>query len=242
MENRNNPRYDFSNRTVLVTGGTGALGRAITSAFIRCNAEVISSYVLEKEIEQLKTETRSAVQLIKADVTKEEEVKRLVSNIISKYGHIHILANVVGGYFGGKSVSKLDEQEWDLMITMNLKSAFLISKHVIPQMILSKYGRAVHVSSRTGLRSTGYDSAYAASKSGLIRLVESLAEETKESNINVNCIMPSILDTEANRKAMPTADFSKWVKPEDLANVVLFLCSEDARVITGAAIPTYGVA
>ena len=242
VENRNNPRYDFSNRTVLVTGGTGALGRAITSAFIRCNAEVISSYVLEKEIEQLKTETRSAVQLIKADVTKEEEVKRLVSNIISKYGHIHILANVVGGYFGGKSVSKLDEQEWDLMITMNLKSAFLISKHVIPQMILSKYGRAVHVSSRTGLRSTGYDSAYGASKSGLIRLVESLAEETKESNINVNCIMPSILDTEANRKAMPTADFSKWVKPEDLANVVLFLCSEDARVITGAAIPTYGVA
>ena len=242
MENRNNPRYDFSNRTVLVTGGTGALGRAITSAFIRCNAEVISSYVVEKEIEQLKTETRSAVQLIKADVTKEEEVKRLVSNIISKYGHIHILANVVGGYFGGKSVSELDEKEWDLMITMNLKTAFLISKHVIPQMILSKYGRAVHVSSRTGLRSTGYDSAYAASKSGLIRLVESLAEETKESNINVNCIMPSMLDTEANRKAMPTADFSKWVKPEDLANVVLFLCSEDARVITGAAIPTYGVA
>jgi len=242
VENRNNPRYDFSNRTVLVTGGTGALGRAITSAFIRCNAEVISSYVVGKEIEQLKTETRSAVQLIKADVTKEEEVKRLVSNIISKYGHIHILANVVGGYFGGKSVSELDEKEWDLMITMNLKSAFLISKHVIPQMILSKYGRAVHVSSRTGLRSTGYDSAYAASKSGLIRLVESLAEETKESNINVNCIMPSILDTEANRKAMPTADFSKWVKPEDLANVVLFLCSEDARVITGAAIPTYGVA
>ena len=242
MENRNNPIYDFSNRTVLVTGGTRALGRAITSAFIRCNAEVISSYVVGKEIEQLKTETRSAVQLIKADVTKEEEVKRLVSNIISKYGHIHILANVVGGYFGGKSVSELDEKEWDLMITMNLKSAFLISKHVIPQMILSKYGRAVHVSSRTGLRSTGNDSAYAASKSGLIRLVESLAEETKESNINVNCIMPSMLDTEANRKAMPTADFSKWVKPEDLANVVLFLCSEDARVITGAAIPTYGVA
>ena len=242
MENRNNPRYDFSNRTVLVTGGTGALGRAITSAFIECNARVISSYVVEREIEQLKAETKSVVKLIKADITKEEEVKRLVSNIINKFGHIHILVNVVGGYFGGKSVSELDEKEWDLMMTMNLKSAFLISKHVIPQMIFSKYGKAVHVSSRTGLRSAGYDSAYAASKSGLIKLVESLSEETKESNINVNCIMPSIIDTEANRKAMPTADFSKWVKPEDLANVVLFLCSEDAKVITGAAIPTYGVA
>jgi NAD(P)-dependent dehydrogenase (short-subunit alcohol dehydrogenase family) len=240
MENRNNPRYDFSNRTVLVTGGTGSLGRAITSAFIECNAKVISSYVVEGELEQLKAETKSVV-LIKADVTKEEEVRRLVSNITSKYGHIHILVNVVGGYFGGKSVIELDEKEWDLMMTMNLKSAFLISKQVIPQMISSKYGKAVHVSSRTGLQSAGYDSAYAASKSGLIRLVESLSEETKESNINVNCIMPSILDTEANRKAMPTADFSKWIKPEDLANVVLFLCSEDAKVITGAAIPTYGV-
>ncbi len=242
MENRNNPKYDFSNRTVLITGGTGALGRAITSAFIACKAKVVSSYVVEREIEQLKTETKSVVQLIKADVTKEEDVKRLVSNIINKYGHIHILVNVVGGYFGGKSVYELDEKEWDLMMTMNLKSAFLISKHVIPQMISSKYGKAVHVSSRTGLQSAGYDSAYAASKSGLIRLVESLSGETKESNINVNCIMPSIIDTEANRKAMPTADFSKWVKPEDLANVVLFLCSEDAKVITGAAIPTYGVA
>jgi short-subunit dehydrogenase len=105
------------------------------------------------------------------------------------------------------------------MMTMNLKSAFLISKHVVSQMISSKYGKIIHVSSRTGLRSEGYDSAYAASKSGLIRLVESLSEETKLSNINVNCIMPSIIDTEGNRKAMPNADFNKWLKPEDLAKV-----------------------
>jgi NAD(P)-dependent dehydrogenase (short-subunit alcohol dehydrogenase family) len=149
---------------------------------------------------------------------------------------------VVGGYVGGKRVSELDEKEWDLMMTMNLKSAFLISKHVVSQMISSKYGKIIHVSSRTGLRSEGYDSAYAASKSGLIRLVESLSEETKISNINVNCIMPSIIDTEGNRKAMPNADFNKWLKPEDLAKVVLFLSSEEAKTITGAAIPTYGVA
>ena len=98
------------------------------------------------------------------------------------------------------------------------------------------------MSSRNGLKSEGHDSAYAASKAGLIRLVEALAEETKESNINVNCIMPSTIDTAATRKAMPNADFSKWVKPEDLANVVLFLSSEEGKVITGAAIPTFGVA
>jgi NAD(P)-dependent dehydrogenase (short-subunit alcohol dehydrogenase family) len=235
-------KYDFTNKIVLVTGGTGALGRAVSGAFIACDAKVISSYVIDREIEELKKESRSALELIKADVTKEEEVEKLVLSVISKYGRIHVLVNVVGGYLGGKSVSELDEKEWDLMMTMNLKSAFLISKHVIPQMVSSKYGKIMHVSSRTGLKSSGYDSAYAASKSGLIRLVESLSEEVKESNINVNCIMPSTIDTEANRRTMPTADPSKWVKPQDLANVVLFLCSDEANVITGAAIPTYGIA
>ena len=199
--------------------------------------------IIISEVDQVKPEIKSAiVQLIKADITKEREIHELVSNIIGKYGRIHILVNVVGGFLGGKSIYQLEEKEWDLMMTVNLKSAFLISKYVVPQMISSKYGKIIHVSSRTGLRSEGYDSAYAASKSGLIRLIESLSEETKGSNINVNCIMPSMIDTEANRKAMPTADFNKWVKPGDLANVVLFLSSEEAKAITGAAIPTYGLA
>jgi NAD(P)-dependent dehydrogenase (short-subunit alcohol dehydrogenase family) len=235
-------KYDFSNRVVLVTGGTGALGRAITKAFVASSAKVISSYVVDREVDQLEAQIKSAVHLIRADIGKEEEVKNLVSSILDKYGQIHILVNVVGGYIGGKSVVELDEKEWDLMMNMNLKSAFLISKNVIPQMISSKNGKIVHVCSRTGLKSTGYDSAYAASKSGLIRLVESLSEEVKELNINVNCIMPSTIDTEANRIAMPNADHSKWVKPLDLANIVLFLCSEEGKAITGAAVPTYGLA
>ncbi len=243
MANQNSDRrHDFSNKLVLVTGGTGALGRSITQAFVESNATVISTYVNDRETSQGDSENKSAVQLIKADVTNDEEVGKLVSNIIDKSGHIHILVNVVGGYIGGKSLPDLDEKEWDKMMTLNLKTAFLISKHVTPHMISSKYGKIVHVSSRNGLKSEGNDSAYAASKAGLIRLVEALAEETKESNINVNCIMPSTIDTAATRKAMPNADFSKWVKPEDLANVVLFLSSEEGKVITGAAIPTYGVA
>jgi NAD(P)-dependent dehydrogenase (short-subunit alcohol dehydrogenase family) len=243
MANQNSDiRHDFSNKVVLVTGGTGALGRSITQAFVESNATVISTYVNDRETSQGGSENKSAVQLIKADVTKDEDVGRLVSDITGKYGHIHILVNVVGGYIGGKSLPDLDEKEWDKMMTLNLKTAFLISKHVAPQMVSSKYGKIVHVSSRNGLKSEGHDSAYAASKAGLIRLVEALAEETKESNINVNCIMPSTIDTAATRKSMPNADFSKWVKPEDLANVVLFLSSEEGKVITGAAIPTYGVA
>jgi NAD(P)-dependent dehydrogenase (short-subunit alcohol dehydrogenase family) len=104
-----------------------------------------------------------------------------------------------------------------------------------------KGGKVVHISSRTGLKSDGYDSAYAASKAGLIRFVESTSQEFKENNINVNCILPTIIDTEANRRAMPNADFKKWLLKEDLANVILFLCSPYSKVINGAAIPTYGL-
>jgi len=235
-------KHDFSNRVVLVTGGTGALGSAVTKAFIASNAKVISSYVNNMKIDGLEEEMKSRVELIRADLSKEDQVKILVSNILRKYNEIHILVNVVGGYLGGKGVAELDEKEWDWMMTMNLKSAFLISKHVIPQMISSKAGKIVHVSSRSGLKSAGYDSAYAASKAGLLRFVESLSEEVKEFNINVNCILPSIIDTEANRRTMPKANFSKWVQPQDLANIVLFLCSEESKAITGSAIPTYGCA
>jgi NAD(P)-dependent dehydrogenase (short-subunit alcohol dehydrogenase family) len=239
MAIQNSNRHDFSNKIVLVTGGTGALGRSITKAFLESNATVISSYLNDRETG--KTNNKSSIQLVKANVTNEEEIKKLVLGVLDKYGRIDILVNVVGAYLGGKTVVELEEKEWDLMMNVNLKSAFLISKHVTRHMISSRYGKIIHVSSRIGLHSEGYDSAYAASKSGLIRLVESLSKETKESNINVNCIMPSIIDTEANRKAMPNADFNKWVKPEELSNVVLFLSSEEAKTITGAAIPTFGV-
>ena len=239
MAIQNSNRHDFSNKIVLVTGGTGALGRSITKAFLESNATVISSYLNDRETG--KTNNKSSIQLVKANVTNEEEIKKLVLGVLDKYGRIDILVNVVGAYLGGKTVVELEEKEWDLMMNVNLKSAFLISKHVTRHMISSRYGKIIHVSSRIGLHSEGYDSAYAASKSGLIRLVESLSKETKESNINVNCIMPSIIDTEANRKEMPNADFNKWVKPEELSNVVLFLSSEEAKTITGAAIPTFGV-
>ena len=193
-------------------------------------------------LRQIKDRIQINAQFIKADVTREEQVVRLISAIVERFGHIDILVNSVGGYLGGKSVTDLEEHEWDLMMNLNLKSAFLISKHVIPVMKSSgPGGKIVHISSKTGLKSEGHDSAYAASKSGLIRLVESISQETKELGINVNCILPSVIDTEANRRAMPKADFSKWVKTDDLTNVVFFLCSQEAKVITGAAIPTYGL-
>ena len=234
--------YDFSNKVVLITGGTGALGKTLTQRFISSGATTIATYLKDENIETNKGQNAINAQFIKADVTREEQVVRLISAIVERFGHIDILVNSVGGYLGGKSVTDLEEHEWDLMMNLNLKSAFLVSKHVIPVMKSSgRGGKIIHISSKTGLKSEGHDSAYAASKSGLIRLVESISQETKELGINVNCILPSVIDTEANRRAMPKADFSRWVKTDDLTNVVFFLCSQEAKVITGAAIPTYGL-
>ncbi|MGI0082699.1 MAG: SDR family NAD(P)-dependent oxidoreductase [Nitrosopumilaceae archaeon] len=231
-------KYDFSNKVVLVTGGKGALGSTVVNAFLAANATVIASDYQDNDKKKLDT---GKLTMIKADLTNEGDVRKLVSDVIKKFGRIDILANVVGGYLAGKSVSELDLTEWDTMMNMNLKSAFLISKHVMPSMMTAKYGKIVHIAARPGLKAGGKDSAYSASKSGVIRLTESISEEIKGSNINVNCVMPSILDTEVNRKAMPSADFNKWVKTEDLANVILFLCSDESKAIHGAAIPVYGL-
>jgi NAD(P)-dependent dehydrogenase (short-subunit alcohol dehydrogenase family) len=233
--------YDFSKKVVLITGGTGALGRMLVKKFIESGAITISSFHSEKEAEKLKIENPK-VELIKMDLLREEQLLKTISQLVRQFGTINILVNVVGGYLGGKNINLLNETEWDAMLNLNLKSAFLISKHVIPVMKSANGGNIVHISSRTGQKSEGGgDSAYAASKAGLIRFVESAAQEFKEAKININCVLPTTIDTDANRKAMPNADFSKWLSKEDLANVILFLCSSGARVINGSAIPTYGL-
>ena len=214
--------------------------------FIATGATIIVTYNTDKKVADLRQEIKETdeLELLKTDITKEDQVAKLISDIVERYGHLDILVNVVGGYLGGKSVAELSESKWDIMMNMNLKSAFLISKHAIPVMKSRKYvsgGKIITYIVQNRFKIGGYDSAYAASKSGLIRLVESISQETKEHNINVNCVLPSIIDTESNRKAMPEADFSRWVKAEDLTNVILFLCSDESKVITGAAIPAYGL-
>ncbi len=232
--------FNFSNKVVLITGGTGALGRTLVKKFIESRAITISSFLNEKEAQKLKT-TNPKVEMIKLDIGNEEQILKMIPILVERFGTINILVNVVGGYLGGKSITELSGTDWDTMMNLNLKSAFLISKHIIPIMKSGNGGNVVHISSRTGLSSEGFDSAYAASKAALIRFVESAAQEFKEHHININCILPTTIDTDANRKAMPKADFTKWLLPEDLSNVVLFLCSSSSGVINGSAIPTYGL-
>ena len=237
--------YDFSGKAVLVTGGTGVLGREVCHAFLRAGALLATTYVADSGIPALESKVgdlKKNILFIKKDLGNEKDVQALVSEVVTKYGRIDVLANVVGGYMAGKPVIEIDEKDWDTMLNLNLKTAFLLSKHVVAQMVRQSGGKVIHTSARPGLRGAGNDAAYVASKSGVIRLVESIAEEVKSRGINVNCVLPSIIDTEPNRRGMPNADFSKWVKPSEIARVILFLASEDSRPINGAAIPVFGLA
>ena len=246
-------KNNFSTKTILITGGTGALGRILLKSFLSQNSKtIIVTYRSEKEMQDLKSDLSkskefqtedivSNIDFMKVDISNDNDIKKLLSNISERYGQIHILINLVGGYIGGKSIVELTDLEWDKMIEINLKTAFLISKNIIPMMVTNRYGKIVHISSRTGIKAQGKDAAYASSKAALIRFIESVSEDVKDFNININCVLPTIIDTEANRKAMPDADFSKWINPEDLSNVILFLCSDDSKIINGSAIPTFGL-
>lgn len=235
---------NFQDKVVLVTGGTGGLGRAVTMAFLEAGAKVIVTYMNPEEYAPVAaaTERAGAAPLAGAnvDVTDEEAVRKFIAGIIATYGRLDILVNTVGGYAGGVNLWEVNPREYDRMLQLNLKSGFVLARAVTPQMIKQNGGWIVNVASKAAFDHAAGGSLYAASKAAALALMDSLAAEVKPYNINVNSILPSIIDTAANRKAMPNADFSKWPKPEEIARVILFLCSEEARVIHGAAIPVYG--
>jgi len=233
----------LAGKVALISGGTGALGRAVTAAFAEAGATVAVTYIVDSEVPECKSclgPRAGAVTFLKADVTREGEVQQLVQTLVQRLGRIDILLNLVGGYVGDLPVTDLSEVTWDQMLTMNLKSAFLCCKHVVPIMKRGGGGRIVNISSRAAIKVFPGISAYAAAKAGLLAFTETLASEVLQDGITVNAILPSVIDTPANRKAMPQADPSPWVKPEEIARVLIFLSSQPAKEISGAAIPVYG--
>ena len=148
--------------------------------------------------------------------------------------------HTVGAWRGGKPVHETDLADWDFLFNVNLRTTLLCCRAVIPQMLKQGRGKIITVASRDGLAGSAGYAAYSASKSAVLRLTESLADELKASNINVNCIMPGTIDTPQNRAANPSADFSKWVEPSAIADVILFLASDASRAINGAAVPVFG--
>jgi NAD(P)-dependent dehydrogenase (short-subunit alcohol dehydrogenase family) len=233
----------FSGQVALVAGGTGGLGRAVSLAFLQEGATVAVTYRKQEEFDALKQAAGANGSRLAghvANVTAGGSAGDLVAKILAQHGKLDVLVNTVGGYAGGVQLWDQETGVLDQMLDLNLRSGYALSRAVVPAMLKRKRGAIVNIAAKAALDHPAGAAAYAASKAAALALLDSLAAELKGTGVRVNSVLPSIIDTQANRKAMPKADFATWPKPEDIARVILFLCSDDAKVIHGAAIPVYG--
>lgn len=233
----------FRGRVALVAGGTGGLGRAVSLAFLDEGADVVVTYRTDDELERLRKDSGgdlSRLHAERADVTDEPAVRALVGGVLASLGRLDFLVNAVGGFAGGPKLWESDDRVLDRMLDLNLRSGHALTRAAVPAMLRQGHGSIVNVASRAALEPAAGQAAYAASKAAAVAMMSSLAGDLAGTAVRVNSILPSIIDTAANRKAMPEADFARWPRPEDIARVILFLCSDEARVVHGAAIPVYG--
>lgn len=230
----------FADSSVLVAGGTGGLGRAVTLSFLEAGANVAVTYVVPGEYDALRAAAGAASARLEgraADVTDTAAAVALVADIRARRGRLDVLVNTVGGFAGGKPLWEADAAALDRMLALNLRSGWALARAAAPVMLAAGRGAIVNVAAQAALVPPAGLAAYAASKAGAIALIASLAADLKGTGVRANSILPSIIDTPANRRSMPDADFSKWPKPEEIARVVLFLCGDDAKLVNGAAIP-----
>jgi NAD(P)-dependent dehydrogenase (short-subunit alcohol dehydrogenase family) len=231
---------NLSGKVALVAGGTGGLGRAVSLAFLEQDAKVVVTYRRQEEFDTLKKAANGAsVEGHSVDVTDEAAVRQLFEKVLMQHKRLDAVVNAVGGYASGK-LWELDTKVFDQMLAQNLRSGYALARAAARAMLKQGSGVIVNVASKAAIDHAAGAAAYAASKAAAVALMDSLAADLKGTGIRVNSILPSIIDTEANRKAMSQADFAKWPKPEDIARVILFLCSDAAKVIHGAAVPVYG--
>jgi len=234
---------DLTNRVVVIAGASGNLGQAIARAFYAAGANLVLLDRASDRLPGLFPELAGSPDHLlfgSVDAADAESVERAVHSVLERFGRIDVLVNAVGGYRAGQPVHETPLDTWDFMLNLNARTALILSQAVVPTMLAQGSGKIVHVAARAALAGAAKAAAYSASKSAVVRLVESLAAELRQANINVNCVLPGTIDTSQNREAMPKADHSRWVPPEAIADVILFLASDAAWAVNGAAVPVYG--
>jgi NAD(P)-dependent dehydrogenase (short-subunit alcohol dehydrogenase family) len=234
-------------KVVLVTGATGGLGLAVARRIAAAGARTAVTARDRASLETLAGDlarelgaSEDRILVHSADICEALQVKGLLDGIAARWGGVDALVNLAGGWMGGKPLAEVTEKEWDAALGLNLRSAFLINRAVLPFMLKKGWGRIINISSKAAESPGPRQAAYNAAKAGVIALTTSIAAEYRRNGIAANAILPSIIDTPQNRAQSPDADFSRWVKPEEIASLVLFLLGDEAGSINGAAIPVYG--
>ncbi len=231
----------FAKRMVLVTGAAGNLGRAVADTFFERGTNLV---LIGRRLEDLTKAYGSANArrlLAPANLLDQVEVDAAVKSAIERVGRIDALCNIAGGFRMGTPVHETPDELWQSMLDLNARSVITMARAVVPPMLAAASGKIVNVAAMAALAGKAGIGAYGAAKSATIRLTETMAAEMREKGININCVMPSIIDTPQNGAAMPDADRGRWVTPAAVAEVILFLASDAARAIHGAAVPVVGL-
>lgn len=223
----------LAGKVVLVAGATGELGAAVTTAFTAAGARVVAL---------ARTLYRGAAEVhaIAADLGDETAAEQAVAEVVSRHGRLDVLVSLVGGFTMGDPVASLSTETWRRMMALNLDTNFFLCRAAVRPMLAQRAGRIITVGSRSAFQPLPGATAYAASKAALVAFTQNLAAEVRDAGITANVLLPSIIDTPINRRAMPDAEFDRWPTPAELAAVILFLAGPDAAIINGAALPAYG--
>jgi NAD(P)-dependent dehydrogenase (short-subunit alcohol dehydrogenase family) len=231
---------DLNGKVVVVTGASGTLGRAAARVFANANASLVLTGRNKEQLEETARQLDADKVIISCDLSDIKQIDALLNEAIKHYGRLDVLLNIAGGFSMGPKVHELSQADFESMFNMNFIGTFNTCRRIIPHMIKQGCGNVVNVSARAGIQGKAKMAPYCISKSAVITLTESLADEHKLSDININCVLPGTIDTDTNREDMPTADHSTWVPPVDIANTMLFLSSPLSRSVSGAVIPVYG--
>jgi NAD(P)-dependent dehydrogenase (short-subunit alcohol dehydrogenase family) len=231
-------------QVAIITGGAGGLGAAVVTALLGAGARVIVPVERAGELETLRERARIAPSAPlggpQLELTDEAAVRAAYAAVAREHGGLDILVNLAGGFAGGQPAHETPWSLWQQQLDINLKTAVVSCAAAVPHLLARGRGAIVNVGTRTATQPAASLAAYAASKRAVLQLTEALAAELRDGNVTANAILPSVIDTPANRRGNPGADHGRWVKPEEIARVILFLVGPDARVISGAAIPVYG--
>ncbi|HEX9762327.1 MAG TPA: SDR family NAD(P)-dependent oxidoreductase [Acidimicrobiia bacterium] len=237
------PAKGIMGKTLVITGGTGGLGTALVRRLIRRDYRLVVTYLLPNEAEEFEKEfdvDDENVILTRVDATNPEAVNTLFKGIAEKWGNIHGLCALVGGWAGGRDVEETDDVRFERMLDLNLRSAFYAVRAAVPQLKQNSWGRILLVGSRAALDNPASQAAFNIAKAGVMALGQTVAQELDGTGVTANVLMPSVIDTPATRQSLPYADYVDWPTPDEIAAVAEFLLAEESGVMNGALVPVYG--